>query len=188
VIALLAAAAAPALAWEGRAEVYPPGRVIEIVVRTRINGSGEVVGESWPVTVGEVKGMHRMTLTGAAGTVEIGGKTEAMPAAAFAEERAQFGFYRQLQEASVQSRSVAAAGANAFSVDGLVRTWFKVAPDGTIVEAFNDLPSGGGGRVRQRFTFNGWWQDGGAVFPRTMRMTRDGKPYFTLQVDRFDAE
>ena len=186
-IALLLAAA-PALSWQGTAEVYPPSGPLKIAVRTKIDRSGDVVSESWPVAIGEAKGMHRMTLTGTGGTMEVGGKQETMPAATLAEERAQFGFYLQLQKAAARARSIATTGANAFSVDGAVRTWFRVAPDGTITDAFNDLPADDGKLVRQRFAFDGWWRDGDAVFPRHMAMSRNGQPYFTLDVESFDAE
>jgi hypothetical protein len=133
--------------------------------------------------------MHRMTLSEEGGTVEVNGRTEPMPPAMWREERAQFGFYRQLQAAWKRAPSVAAAGADTFSVEGPVRTWFRVAADGSLAGAFNDIPAGDGGRlVRQHFEFEGWWTDSGAVFPRHMAMTRGGKPYFTLDVESFHAE
>ena len=91
------------LSWDGTAEVYPPGKVVRIAVRTRIDDQGNVVSESWPVDVGEAKGMHRMTLDANGGTTNVGGKEAAMPAAMWAEERAQYGFYQQLQLAAARA-------------------------------------------------------------------------------------
>lgn len=182
----LALLAAVALSWEGTGTVYPPGAPLKIAVRTRIDADGNVVSESWPVAIGEEKGLRRMTLRVDGGTVERGGKSEPMPQFMWNEERAQFGFYQQLQAASVKAKDVARQGANTFSVPGLVRTWFRVDAEGTITEAVNIVPAEGG-QAHQRFRFDGFLIDDGAVFPRHMEMYRGGKPYFTLDVTRFDG-
>jgi dienelactone hydrolase len=184
----VATATPSALEWRGTGEVYPPAGPLRIAVHTRIDAADNVVSESWPVTEGEAKGLRRMSLSNDGGAVQVGGKQEPMPASMWSEERAQFGFYRQLQAASAAAPAVAKAGANTFAVDGLVRTWFRVAPDGTISEAFNDLPVGENRAfVRQRFVFEGWWRDGAAVFPKHMLMTRNGRPYFSLNAEQFFA-
>ena len=184
---LLAAAAGPlALSWEGTAEVYPPGSKLEIAVRTSIDRDGNVVSESWPVAVGEAKGLRRMTLSAHGGTMERGGEKQAMPQDIWAEERAQFGFYRQLQTAASLLPEHIAKGVNTFSVDGAVKTWFRIGPDGELIGAVNEVPTGDG-RAWQEFRFDGLLRNDGAVFPRGMRMIRDGQPYFRLNVTKFDA-
>jgi hypothetical protein len=191
---LLAAAAAAvvpsprALAWEGTAEVYPPGHVVEIVVHTRIDRDGSVVSESWPAALGRDKGLHRMTLDASGGTLERGTTREPMPRAQWDEEHAQFGFYRQLQIAAARAPRSVKHGVYSTSVPGAVTTRFRLAHDGTIRSAANRLPSPDKpGGVHQEFHFHGWWRSNGAIFPKTMRMLRDGKPHFTLHVTRFDA-
>jgi hypothetical protein len=186
VLAAVAAFQAQPLSWEGTAEVYPPGRVLKIAVRTRIDREGNVVSESWPIDVGEAKGLRRMTLTDAGGTMERGGEKQPMPADIWKEERTQFGFYRQLQAAASELPARIAQGVNAFSVDGEVKTWFRVGPDGDLIGAVNQVPTADG-RAWQEFRFDGLLQSSGAVFPRQMRMTRNGQPYFLLNVTRFDA-
>jgi len=109
-----------------------------------------------------------------------------MPAEIWAEETAQFGFYRQLQVAAAQVADNVARGVNMFSVPGAVRTWFRIGSNGQLVGAINQVPTGGG-RAWQEFRFDGFWQSNGAIFPKRMRMIRDGKPYFTLNVTGFDA-
>lgn len=185
--ALAAAGAVSTLGWTGAGEVYPPGTTLQIRVRTRMESDGTVVSESWPAELGEAKGLRRMTLRGDGGTIDRGGKSEPMPSAMYTEEQAQFGFYRQLQEAAAQAPAVAKAGANTLSIPGAVRTWFRIAQDGRLISAFNDLPGEDGKPVRQTFDFAGWWQDDGAIFPRRMVMKRSGQPYFTLNVESFDA-
>jgi len=186
-LAAVAAAGAATLSWTGTGEVYPPGSTLQIQVRTRLESDGTVISESWPAALGEAKGLRRMTLRSDGGTIDRGGKSEPMPSAMYTEELAQFGFYRQLQEAAAQAPAAAKAGANTLSVGGAVRTWFRIADDGSLISAFNDLPGEDGKAIRQTFDFTGWWHDDGAIFPRRMVMKRSGEPYFTLNVESFDA-
>lgn len=188
VAALVAAAEPQMLSWEGKGEVFDGATAIPLTVRTRIERNGNVLSETWPTAMGEAKGMHRLRLSAAGDSIEIGDKTQPAPADMAAEERKQFGFYWQMQEASRRAADVARAGANTFSLDGPVKTWFRIAPDGTLLSAENLLPGDKPGAAHfQTFRFTGWWQDEGAVFPKRMDMTRDGQPYFTLDVAKFDA-
>jgi hypothetical protein len=191
---LLAAAASAlvppqrALSWEGTAEVYAPGKVIKIAVRTRIDAHGHVIGESWPVDVGEAKGMHRMTLNRIGGTIDVGGKRTAMPSSMWAEESAQYAFYRQIQVASAKASGLARRGVRAFDVPGLVTTRFRIDRRGSLLGASNSVRVGEHGSLTpQAFRFDGFWRSHGAIFPRHMEMVRDGQRYFTLNVTRFDA-
>jgi len=176
------------LSWDGTAEVYPPGKVVRIAVRTRIDDQGNVVSESWPVDVGEAKGMHRMTLDANGGTTNVGGKEATMPAAMWAEERAQYGFYQQLQLAAARAPKMARRGARAFDVGGRVTTRFRINRRGTILGASNSLRGNDkGASSPQTFRFDGFWHSHGAIFPRHMEIFRSGQRYFTLDVTRFDV-
>lgn len=187
VLALLALAAGPlALSWEGHAEVYPPGQVLKIAVRSSIDAHDNVVSESWPVELGEAKGLRRMTLSSEGGTIERGGNKRPMPLDIWTEEQAQFGFYRQLQLAEAERPSRIAQGANTFAVDGNVKTWFRIGPDGQLIGAVNEVTTGSG-RAWQEFRFDGLLHSNGAIFPKQMRMTRNGERYFMLDVTKFDA-
>ena len=187
-LATIAAAQPPSLSWEGTAEVYPPGRVLKLAVRSRIDSDGKVVSESWPIELGEAKGLRRMTITADGGTMERGGESQPMPREIWTEETAQFGFYRQLQGAAALAPERAKQGITSISVPGHVTTWFRLAPDGTLAGAVNEVPTGEQGRkAYQVFRLDGFWEAGGAVFPKHMEMVRDGQPYFTLDVTKFDA-
>jgi len=194
-MSLLLAVAASALArpqhplsWEGTAEVYPPGKVIKIAVRTRIDAHGDVIGESWPVDVGEAKGMHRMTLNRSGGTTSVAGKQAPMPSSMWVEERAQYGFYQQLQIASAKAPAMARRGVKAFNVAGPVTTRFQIDRKGTLIGASNSVPGGEHGSLTpQVFRFDGFWRSHGAIFPRHMEMLRSGQRYFTLDVTLFDG-
>jgi hypothetical protein len=185
-LATVAALQAPAMSWEGTAEVYPPGQTLKIAVRTRIDKDGNVISESWPIEMGEAKGLRRMTITDAGGTMERSGEKQLMPPEIWLEERAQFGFYRQLQVAASQLPARIAQGVNTFSVEGEVKTWFRIGPTGELVGAVNEVPTGGG-RAWQEFRFEGLLHSNGAVFPKQMRMTRNGERFFLLDVTSFDA-
>jgi hypothetical protein len=186
-IALLwAAAGSMSLSWAGNAEVYPPGRVLKIVVRSSIDREGNVISESWPIELGEAKGLRRMTLSASGGTAERGGQGQPMSADMWAEERAQFGFYRQLQLAEEVRPERIAQGVNTFVVDGEVKTWFRIGPDGELIGAVNEVPTSEG-LAWQEFRFDGLLHSNGAIFPKQMRMTRNGERYFLLDVAKFDA-
>lgn len=175
-----------AISWEGEATVYPSGRELKIAVRTRIDPIGNVVSESWPVELGEAKGLRRMTLKDGSGTMERGGKTEPMPEAMYREEDQQFEIYRILQVAEERARELAPLGVTAFSEPFSPSTWFRIDREGTILGAINEV-NAADGTAYQTFRFDGFLRSGGAIFPKHMEMIRDGKPYFTLDVTRFDA-
>ena len=185
-LGVAAAAGAHSLSWEGTAEVYPPGQVLKIAVRSSIDRDGTVVSESWPVAVGEEKGLRRMTLSSTGGTIERGGQTQPMPKEMWDEEHAQFGFYQQLQAAAEEVPRHIAEGVNLFSVAGAVTTWFRIGQDGQLTGAVNEVPAGSG-RAWQEFRFDGLLRSNGAVFPRQLLMTRNGERYFLLEVTKFDA-
>jgi hypothetical protein len=184
---LLAVLAGLALQWEGRAVVHAGDRTIPIRVRTSIAADGTATSESWPEELGEAKGLRRMIIGPAGGELHRGGTVAPLPAAMVTEERAQFGIYRQVQEAAARVPALTAAGADTVSIPGHTTSWFTMR-SGSLRSAVNWLPLGEGGRpVRQDFSFDGWWRSGGAIFPRHMILTRDGKPYFELWVERFEA-
>lgn len=191
-IVTLAAAAVAAVTpqsmhWEGSAAVWDGDRKIALTVRTTIGRDGSVRSDSWPTDVGEAKGLHRLEIKGDGATMTIGGKSGPAPAALVAEERRQFGFYWQLQQAARWCRAHP-RGTATRTVAGLVATRFTCR-GGQITQASNRLePSAAGAAsIAQRFTFSGWWRRAGAIFPRHMMLTRSGRPYFALDVARFDA-
>lgn len=121
---LTAIAATQPLAWEGRAVVHDGSRKIVIGVRSRIEAD-RIVSESWPMTEGEAKGLRRLIIPAMGeATLERSGKVTVMPAAFAVEERAQFAFYGQLQEAARRcaEQGKGTAMSEAFTVE---RTSFR---------------------------------------------------------------
>lgn len=185
--ALLLAQIAPhAISWTAQATVYADDKTIPIESHTRMTLDGKLVeGESWPVAQGRAKGLHRMTLTPEGGVMHIGGREQPMPEAMVREERAQFGFYLQLQEAAAWCATLPPAASMTKLFEGEVYSSFRCTRR-QLTRAANLIESDGK-VARQDFRLDGLWRKGGAVFPRRMELLRDGKPYFTMVVTRFDA-
>lgn len=181
---LAVTAASQVLAWEGRAVVHDGSRDIVIAVRSRMEAD-RIVSESWPVVEGEAKGLRRLIIptTGDA-TLERGGKVTAMPAAFAVEERAQFAFYRQLQDAARQcaQQPKGTAMSEAFTVE---RTSFRCR--GNEVRTAANWVAAEGAPVRQEFRVVGLLRSGEAVFPRRLEIKRDGQPFFDMDVTRFTS-
>lgn len=174
--ALLLAAAAPGeVAWVADATVHAGGRTIALRSRTRLLANGGVISDSWPVSEGEATGLRRMTITPDGGWIERAGQRQAMPAAMLAEERRQFGFYRDYARADVWC-AVAKRGLKAFGP-----TLFRCRK-GELTDAANRI-----GTVRQDFRLFGSIRSAGAVLPLAMELRRDGQPYFSMRVERLSA-
>lgn len=184
-LSLAAAAALPVLQWEGRGVVHDGTRTIAIAVRSRME-PGRIVSESWPVAEGEAKGLRRLIIPEAGeATLERGGKVTPMPAAFATEERAQFAFYRQLQEAArtCAAQKPEATLSQSFVVDG--RTSFRCR--GSEARTAANWVAAAGTPVRQEFRIIGLWRSGTAVFPRWLQLRRGGQPFFDLEVTSFTA-
>jgi len=183
-IAALALAAAVPLAWEGTAKVYDGATVIPLTVRSRMEADGTVVSDSWPTAVGRAKGLHRLVLRpDGSGSLTIGTKSQAAPAALIREERAQFGFYQEMQAAARNCARIGLVGVDDIQVDYRSSTHFRC--DKARLTSATNLVAAAGKPVRQDFRMTGWWSDGDAVFPKRLIIKRDGKPFFDLTVTHF---
>lgn len=176
-----------AVAWEGRGIVYAGDRKIEIGVRTRISKEGHVVSESWPVEQGEAA-MRRMIIDDSRGWIERGGKREPMPPAMLEHERQQFGFYTQLQKALLR-RDLTPVTGTKIVVEGLVTTRFSSAYNRVPFRAINRVssPETGGKPITQVFVLTGQTMSNGLEWPRKIRIYQNGKLFFDLMIDKFEA-
>lgn len=172
------------LSWEGSAIVYAGGREIGIRIRTRISRSGDVISESWPIDQGE-DAVRRMIIDDSGGWMERGGKREPMPEAMLRHERQQFGFYNQLQPAIVFGRMI---DSGETTIGGDVSTSFRIK-DGVPIEAHNQVsaPEPGGKPIDQTFLLSDYKTEVGFSWPRRIEIHHDGKPYFSLSIDKFEA-
>lgn len=202
--ALLLAAAAPSpaqvqhpkvekfvarpISWEGSATIHAGDQKIKIQVRTRIAANGDVVSESWPVEQGE-QAMRRMTIDQWGGWIERGGKREPMPKEMLEHERQQFGFYTQLQKALAWREHLHVLSAPKLTVKGPVSTKFTFDFSLRPVNAKNEVssPEPGGKPIRQVFYFGDLQNMDGFEWPRRIHIYQDGKLFFSLTFDKFEA-
>jgi len=197
----LPAPAAPAAAWElhwgGTAKVFAPGQVIEIGVSTALTPFREVRSTSWRLADGPAKA-RTMIVAADAGWIERDGERTPMKPAMLHHERQQFGLYGLM---------LAVLGHGGADVEltpvpplreGLrcVRARRAPAPetvlcvdrDGALALGANQVDAADGGApVAQQFEFAGVIESRGVRWPRTLRIAHDGKPYFELTLERFEA-
>lgn len=176
------------LAWQGTATVFAGERTIKLRVRTRIAADGSVVSESWPVEQGE-GALRRMIIDSGGGWMERAGKREPMPAEMLNHERQQFGFYTQLQKVMARRKALPVFSAPKVAVEGLVTTTFVLDHSLNPVEATNVVssPEPGGKSINQSFRLEGEITSNCLSWPRKIRILEDGKPYFELTIETFDA-
>lgn len=176
-----------AVAWDGKGMVYAGDRKIEIGVRTRISKEGHVVSESWPIEQGEAA-MRRMIIDDSGGWIERDGKREPMPAAMLEHERQQYGFYNQLQKALLR-RDLTPVTGTKIVVEGLVTTRFSSSYNRIPFRAINRVssPEAGGKPITQVFVLTGQTVSNGLEWPRKIRIYQDGKLFFDLEIDKFEA-
>lgn len=176
-----------AVAWDGKGMVYAGDRKIEIGVRTRISKEGHVVSESWPIEQGEAA-MRRMIIDDNGGWIERDGKREPMPAAMLEHERQQYGFYNQLQKALLR-RDLTPVTGTKIVVEGLVTTRFSSSYNRIPFRAINRVssPEAGGKPITQVFVLTGQTVSNGLEWPRKIRIYQDGKLFFDLEIDKFEA-
>ena len=175
------------VAWEGRGIVYAGDRKIEIGVRSRISKEGHVVSESWPVELGETA-TRRMIIDDSGGWIERDGKREPMPPAMLEHERQQFGFYTQLQKALLR-RDLTPVTGTKIVVEGLVTTRFSSSYNRIPFRAVNRVssPEAGGKPITQVFVLTGQTTSNGLEWPRKIRIYQQGKLFFDLMIDKFEA-
>ena len=174
------------LSWEGTATIHAGDRNIDIRVRTRIDGAGNVVSESWPVDQGE-QAMRRMIIDETGGWMERGGKREAMPPEMLEHERQQFGFYAQLQRAMTYQPELFAGPK--IIIGGRVRTTFHFGPRNRPYSGMNRVssPEPGGKPIRQVIYFQDLRTVDGFEWPRRFQIYQNGKLYFDLKIEKFEA-
>lgn len=179
---LIAAAAASTLHWQGTAKVYDGDRTIALGVDSRLGLDGQVDSRSWPLAEGRAKGERGMMIAadGQSGSLLRNGQSTPMPADFLREERAQFGFYLQLQQAVRWCDAEPAKGESTRVFEGPVATSF-LCVDRRITNAANWVAAEGT-PVRQDFRVAGLHRRDEVVFPRTLVIKRDGKRWFDLNV------
>jgi hypothetical protein len=185
------------LHWSGEATVFADDRRIELGVRTNVllTETPHAYSETW---LRDDAGGSRRTLTIDAdgGRMMRDNETTPMPEAMLAHERLQYATYRVILLEPL--RSPFARLERRPDVDGL-RVLHAELPgaapadlffdaSGHLVRLDNVVPDPEGKRdLAQRFDFVGQIDSKGVRWPRTIRISQDGKPYFELRLSKLEA-
>jgi hypothetical protein len=183
------------LRWEGQALVHAGGRDVAITVSTTVVPFDWARSKSWPTAQGR-EAARVMLITPDGGWVERGGRSDKLPPALVEHERAQFAIYGLMLLAPLLRPP--ARLTRLADQDGFARLLAERPPApptelwfdsfGRLAEARNRVPAPeGGGRISQRFVFSKEPMAAPVRWPRELRIEQDGRPYFELRLDRFEA-
>jgi hypothetical protein len=180
---------ATALLWEGDATVHAGGRTVSIAGRWAVQPPDTAVVSTWEASRGPESVRHLVVAQPRGWTVR-GGAFTPMPPAMLASEREEFYLYSVMRLVPLREPGVALAAIPADSLGQRgIRARRAGRPD---VELFVDgagrlahlrvvLPDGYDGRpVRQDVWLAGSIEAEGVRWPRTIRITQDGAPFFDL--------
>lgn len=172
------------MSWRGRATVVAGERLLDLTVQTRIEPFARARSTSWITRDGEASA-RTLVIEPETGWLERGGRREALPDALIRHERQQYGVYGYLLglAPSHDSAEVRRAAYPGFPPISMTR-----AGDGRITRADYVVdPVEGTRRIHETFGFSGTCRSRGVRWFRTMTIDQDGKRFFTLAIDRFEA-
>ena len=187
---------AQVLAWTGEAVVVADGQRIELGVDTSVEPFTQARSDTWLRDRGRST-LRSLEIDGDQGWMTRDGQRTAMPIAMQRHERAQYAVYGLMRLVTLRD-----AGANVQALpddpDGLhgLRVSHPQAPtaelyfhsDGRLAYLTNSVPApDGDGSVAQRFDFQGAIEADGVRWPRTLRISQSGQPYFELHLLTFHA-
>jgi hypothetical protein len=182
---------ARALIWEGEATVHAGGRTVELTGRWAVQPPDTAVVATYETSRGPAS-TRRLILSGTRGWLERDGQLTPMPPAMLANEREQFYLYSVMRLVPLRAPAVQLT---AIPPDSLgqrgVRATQPGRPD---VELYVD-ELGRLAHLRLRVTdamsgqpaledawLSGAVEAGGVRWPRSVRITLDGKPYFDMEI------
>jgi hypothetical protein len=183
-----------ALSWQGRATIHAGDNVIEIGASTRVIPFRSAHSRTWLLSQGPASS-RALIIDGAQGWMERGGTRSPMPAAMLAHERQQYAIYALMllvpARGHVVSRRTEPDGRAILRIahPDAPETELVFDADGRLAEAHNRVsdPEGGAEAIDQVFRFSGEIVSRGVRWPRRIDILQRGRPYFTLQIEQFDA-
>jgi hypothetical protein len=188
---------ARALRWEADATVHAGGRRVAIRGTWAIQPPDSAVVATYDTTRGPGT-MRRLILAGAQGWMEEGGNFTPMPAPMLAAERDEFYLYQVMRLVPMRSSE---ATLDTTAADSLGQRGVEIRmPNRPAVRAFVDsagrlahlrlriTDATTGGQVWQDLWLSGVIESGGVRWPREIRITMDGAPYFDLVLRRLEVD
>lgn len=180
---------ATGLEWEGDATVHAGGRVVSIAGRWAVQPPDTAVVSTWDVTRGPETVRHLVVALPRGWLVSRGAFTP-MPAAMLASERDEFYLYSVMRLVPLRDSSVALTPIPADSLgqrgirarrEGRPDVELYVDATGRLARLRTVLPDASSGeRVTQDLWLGGSIEAEGVRWPRTIRITQDGAPFFHL--------
>jgi hypothetical protein len=181
--------AARALAWTGDAVVHAGGRTVRIAGEWAVQPPDTAVVATYDVTRGP-ESTRALVVAAPRGWMVRGGQFQPMPPAMLANERDEFYLYEVMRLVPLRAPAVTLSavapdslGQAGFRATQPGRPWVELYFDGdgrlahlrTVVQD----PSGGA-PARQDVWLSGTLEAGGIRWPRELRITMNGAPYFDL--------
>ena len=188
-------ARARTLHWTGEATVFAGERRIELGVDTTVTPFVRARSATWLLEQPETT-RRVLAIDGARGWTERDGRREEMSSAMHEHERLQYAVYGLVQLAPLRAPGVRLQRLP--DRDGL-RVLHVEHPSALPADLFfdarnhlvaieNRVPGPEHGTpVAQHFSFEGDIVAAGVHWPRTLRISQDGRPYFELRLRSFEA-
>jgi predicted small secreted protein len=179
-----------ALHWTGEATVFAGDRRIELGVDTRIEPFLRAKSDTWLRDQGRAT-LRTLEVLPDGGWMTRDDKREPMPADMLEHERLQYATYGLMLLAPLDdAKTVLRREPDRDGLRILHVEHPNAAPadlyfdaNAALVRLEDTVPAAeGAGRVLQRFDFEGVTAANGIRWPRTIRITQDGKPYFELRI------
>ena len=188
---------ARALRWDGEATVHAGDREVAIRGEWAIQPPDSAVVATYDTTAGPST-TRRLIVAGGAGWLEEAGVFTPMPPVVLAAERDEFYLYHLMRLVPLLAPGVELAPA---PPDTLGQEGFEARAPGR-PEVFAYVDAAGrlahlrlqiadprtGGRAWQDLWLSGVIESDGVRWPRAIRITMDGAPYFDLTIGRLRVE
>jgi hypothetical protein len=180
------------LRWTGTATIFAKDR-IEIGTSTTVHPFKDARSDTWLVSDGPAK-TRSLIVEGDHGWTEMAGDRKPLPAAQARHEAAQYSLYAlmllsPLRDPKAMVTIDAIKGEVAVTHPAAPPTVLVFAKDGTLKSARNMVPAtdGKGPPIHQVIRFEGDMVSRGVHWPRHIVISQDGKPYYDLKLETFEA-
>jgi hypothetical protein len=180
------------LHWTGTATIYAKDK-IEIGTSTTVHPFKDARSDTWLVSDGPAK-TRSLIVEGDHGWTEMGGDRKPLPAAQARHEAAQYSLYSlmllsPLRDPQAMITIDAIKGEIAVTHPAAPPTVLVFAKDGSLKSARNMVPTpdGKGPPIHQVIRFEGDIVSRGVHWPRHITISQNGKPYYELKLEQFEA-
>lgn len=174
-----------AIGWLGRATVAAGERTLLLAVETRVEPFRRARSTSWLIEAGPASA-RTLVIEPHGGWVEREGIRTPLPPCQVVHERQQFGIYGYLLRAL---RAAPEEAALTLREPGYPDARFRL--DGgrpSTAEYRVSAAEDGASPIAERLAFSGVIEEDGVRWPRRIAIEQDGRPYFTLDIDRLRIE